>query len=38
MKPYLVSPTSFNAFIYLQKNATALTDFGVEIEYVMLYI
>ena len=35
MKPYLVSPTSYNAFVYLQKNDTALTDLGVEVEYVM---
>lgn len=30
-----VSPTSYNAFLYLQKNSSTLTDLGVEIEYVI---
>lgn len=29
-----VSPYSYHAFSYLQKNAAALADLGVEIEYV----
>lgn len=31
-----VSPYSYHAFSYLQKNAAALADLGVEIEYVVI--
>lgn len=33
-----VSPYSFYAFTYLQKNAAALESLGVEIEYAILLL
>ncbi|KAF9887554.1 hypothetical protein FE257_010132 [Aspergillus nanangensis] len=34
----IVSPYSYHAFSYLQKNATALADFGVEIEFIPVFL